>query len=87
MVYILLTLWVIAFSLFIRNQLVWGFRIKLTKLCYARELEHTDKYDFEYTLDLNNKYSYTRMLFSFKPLKLKYWFTEEEIKELTTPYC
>lgn len=87
MVYILLTLWVIAFSLFIRNQLVWGFRIKLIKLRYARELEHIDKHDFEYTLDLNNKYSYTRMLFSFKPLKLKYWFTEEEIKELTTPYC
>ena len=87
MVYILLTLWVIAFSLFIRNQLVWGFRIKLIKLRYARELEHIDKYDFKYTLDLNNKYSYTRMLFSFKPLELKYWFTEEEIKELTTSYC
>lgn len=26
-----------------------------------------------------DKYSYERMLFSFKPLKLEYWYDEEEI--------
>lgn len=29
-----------------------------------------------------DRYSYEKMLFSFKPLKLEYWFTEEEIKYL-----
>lgn len=29
-----------------------------------------------------NKYSYRQMLFSFKPLNLKSWYTEEEINEI-----
>ena len=26
-----------------------------------------------------DKYSYARMIFSFRPLKLEYWYDEEEI--------
>lgn len=29
---------------------------------------------------LTQKHSFNRMIYSFKPLKLKYWYTEEEIK-------
>lgn len=28
------------------------------------------------------KYSYEQFLYSLKPLKLEYWFTEEELKEI-----
>lgn len=31
-----------------------------------------------------DKHSYDRMLYSLKPLKLKYWFTDEEIKEINS---
>ena len=34
----------------------------------------------EYQSKILNKYSYSQLLFSFKPLKLKYWFTEDEIE-------
>lgn len=30
--------------------------------------------------DICNRNSYDKMLYSIKPLKVKYWFTEEEIK-------
>jgi hypothetical protein len=34
-----------------------------------------------------DKYPYDEMLYSFKPLKLKYWFTDEEIKLLMNGNC
>lgn len=30
----------------------------------------------------SDKWTFDRMLYSFKPLKLEYWFTEEEIREI-----
>ncbi|MDE5902806.1 MAG: hypothetical protein K2H21_06270 [Muribaculaceae bacterium] len=33
--------------------------------------------------DIVERYSYDRMLYSLRPLKLEAWFTEEEIKILT----
>lgn len=34
----------------------------------------------DYMWSLTQKYSFNKMVCSFKPLKLKYWYTEEEIK-------
>ena len=31
-----------------------------------------------------NKYTYNNMIFSIKPLKLKYWFTEEELLKINS---
>lgn len=31
-----------------------------------------------------DKYTYEQMLYSFKPLKIESWYTEEEIKRITS---
>ena len=86
----LVALLFIILSIFIlcRNDKVYTFRIDIISMCHRynmyhviRCLEYTDAYS-----RFLDKYTYNRMIFSFKPLKLKYWFTEEEIKELTKYY-
>lgn len=80
----------IILSIFIlcRNDKVYTFRMGIIEMCHRynmyhaiRGLEYTDAYS-----RFLDKYTYNRMTFSFRPLKLKYWFTEEEIKELTKYY-
>lgn len=61
------------FYLLIRNDKVLNLRINIIYLELCNKIT-IGKY--------SKRYSYSKMLFSFKPLKLKYWFTEEEIKEL-----
>jgi hypothetical protein len=39
--------------------------------------EHHDSF----IKDIYNRYTYYDYFFSFKPLKSKYWFTEEEVNE------
>ena len=72
--------------LFVRNFFVMKFRSKIIDLCYKHNLRRIDKawrrgyksaYDWFF-----HKYSYEKFLFSFKPLKLKYWYTKEEIERL-----
>lgn len=59
---------VLIYYFFIRNKFVYDFSIRLFNI------------DCKYGTKLNDKHSYEDMLFSFKPLKLKYWFTEEELR-------
>lgn len=69
---ILVSLVLILFLLIdIRSSKVSNFRISLVLL---------DLSDDRIRM-LHNKYTYNQMLFSFKPLKLEAWFTEEELKE------
>lgn len=56
--------------LLIRNEMVYKFMMKLIDI------------DREYNTKLINKYTYSRMLFSLKRLKLTSWFTEEELKDV-----
>lgn len=63
-----------------RNNKVLDFRLKIINLEYQRSLEAIKQGLYFKHKDLYNKYSYNKMLYSIKPLKLKYWFTEEEIK-------
>ena len=63
-----------------RNQKVFDFRMRILNLetnKYLAEKSHK-KNPFE----LYDRYTYGEMFFSFKPLKLEYWFTKEEVKSL-----
>ena len=83
---IMCVLLALAGYLFVRNYFVMMFRSKIIDLCYKHNLRRIDEtlgVDYESAYDwFFNKYSYEIFLFSFKPLKLKYWFTEEEIERL-----
>ena len=76
--------WIASFYILIRNQLVFRFFTKLINMSHEYELRHLLEHHndaFEWFCD---KHSYNRMLFSLKPLKLKYWFSDEEIKEINS---
>jgi hypothetical protein len=38
--------------------------------------------DISYLWEILDDISYEKMLFSFKPLKMEYWFTDDELKLL-----
>ena len=83
-----------GFYLMFRNERVGVFRISLNHILsgflinYLESLGDDENFrkhraEYEY-LDkskeyLWNKYTYSQMLFSFKPLRLDKWFTDEEI--------
>lgn len=78
-----------------RNKQVGEFQMYIVYLAFKPEETYLkctpdDKFSLkEYHALLNqrdkiiNAVSYERMLYSIKPLKLKYWYTEEQIKFLT----
>lgn len=86
--YLILIL-VIAARIFIRIDEVSAFRrdvIKrvsntldnqILKELYLKSWWSTHR---DYMWSLTQKHSFNRMVYSFKPLKLKYWYTEEEIR-------
>ena len=92
---VVLILMVLCLYLLNRNNKVYYFNKSLCKFLLG-ELErilNTYKDDYEFHEDKDNyncikdkintlldKYSYNKYLFSFKPLKLEKWFTEEEIE-------
>lgn len=69
-----------------RNYYVGKFRSKVINLCYKHNLRRIDETmggNYESAYDwFFHKYSYEEMLFSFKLLKLEYWYTKEEIERL-----
>ena len=85
---------VFGFYLMFRNERVGFFRVALNHLLcdflinYLESLDDDEDFrkhraEYEY-LDKSkdymwNKYTYDQMLFSFKPLRLDKWFTDEEI--------
>ena len=93
--FIVLILIVLCFYILYRNNKVYYFCISLGNILYD-ELErilntykdddefHEDEINYSYIKGkveiLLNKHSYDKYLFSFKPLKLKNWFTEEELE-------
>ena len=71
----------IVFLLYLlyRNNKVYRFRNDILDHMYYSDI------DWDKWLKARNiytKYSYDDMVFSFKPIKLESWFTEEEIKLL-----
>ena len=74
-----------GFWMLFRNDKVCAFRNKISDLEYKRRIEAIRQGLYFKDLNLHDKYSYNDMLYSFKPLKLEKWFTEEEIRYLTIP--
>jgi len=76
---ILLPLVLIIFSLyfFIRNELVYNFRLKLLERVY-------DGYNWQNKANVYRKVSYHKMMLSFKPLRLKYFYSQEDIETLNS---
>ena len=83
---ILCILWVGIIFLLIRNNKVYKFRTrlfyKLLKYGDRRIAEGDFTSYYKMVSIFMYRYSYERMVFSFRPLKLESWFTEDEIKEL-----
>ena len=67
-----------------RNERVCLFREMLSDMAYEYQMRHiydSRKNAFQWFC---NKHSYGEMLYSFKPLKLEYWFTEIELYEINS---
>lgn len=65
-----------------RGDKVIEFRCMIRELCFEYSLRHPphckmSSYDW-----FTNKYTFKQMLFSIKPLKLKYWYTKEELDKI-----
>lgn len=84
---------VLSIYFLIRNDNVLDFRLNYVRNAYDYLyktlhccINEEDLYEYDKLCDIVwdaiDRYSYEKMLFSFKPLKLEYWFTEEEIEYL-----
>lgn len=68
-----------------RNYRTYTFKKELLNMASESACKAIDECKFDEwkkSYDVLDKHSYKSMLFSTKPLKLKYWFTEQEIKIL-----
>lgn len=82
---IFIIIYIIAIVLFIlnlyfikRDYKVYSFRKEIIDLTHSGII--LDEELFYKRMYLSDKHSYNKMLYSFKPLKLEYWYTPEEIK-------
>lgn len=78
---------VIDIYLMLRNNEVLVFSRKLIHMAgnYHRRHLELDLQGKESAFNwFSNKYPYWRLLFSFKPLKLEYWFTQEELDKINS---
>ena len=69
---------IISMYVIIRNAKVHKFRLYLINLIYDK----VDAVNFWDARRLFDKHTYRKMLYSFKPLKMEYWFTDDELKLL-----
>lgn len=84
---ILILFFVISVYMLFRNNQTYEFAIKLSEMAFAYNVRHIkDRINNSDNDDafvwFSGKYSYERLLFSIKPLKLEYWFTEEELNKI-----
>lgn len=78
-------LFIICIYLLIRNNKVYEFRNYLIDLACKYNCNEIAKGNLDYISAYEwfvDKYTYDKMLFSFKPLKLESWYTKEEIEEM-----
>lgn len=61
-----------------RDYKVYNFRKEIIDLTHSGII--LDEELFYKRMYLSDKHSYNKMLYSFKPLKLEYWYTLEEIE-------
>ena len=87
---VILTMLIIMFLgltyILIRNHKVFKFRIYITDLICSKLCDMitdgTSYKDASCLWNMLKDISYDEMLYSFKPLKMECWFTEEELKLL-----
>ena len=78
LVFIILCL--LELNLFIRNEYVYEFKVKILNDVYRpKQNANLSEDNLKIADAIIEKLIRDQMLFSFKPLKLKYWFTDEEI--------
>lgn len=76
--------------LLIRNERVLRFRIYIAECAYNYERDLLSAFSCGEIFDISeynmkradaivDKWSYDRMLYSLKPLKVEYWYTDDEI--------
>ena len=94
LVVVMLIVFIALAYLMIRNTFVYNFKMHLSYICHSICKEHISKiyeyysifdYDKDHEklikmLDSMSNISYEKMLYSFKPLKPKYWLNEEQMK-------
>ena len=82
---ILIALLLLNIYIMIRNSRVYPFRMSVLENIDS-EVTKRIKQDaitikeISQMFGILNTVSYAKMLFSFKPLKVEYWFTKEELK-------
>lgn len=82
---ILLFLLFLSFYILHRNNKVYDFCMMLSKMSYNYNMRRIDEGRYDETDAYEwfaEKYTYFRFLYSFKPLKLEKWFTEEELSTI-----
>lgn len=75
--------WALVY-LMIRNSLVGKFRIRLIDLSYiwSRNCDSNKQEDWAFSWFYESLPYHEKMMFSFKPLKLKNWCTQEQLDKL-----
>ena len=67
-----------------RNDKVYDFRMSILRhidsVARLKIIEGATAKEINQMFEVLNASSYAKMLHSFKPLKVEYWFTEEELK-------
>ena len=81
---ILIPLWLLSIYFFKRNGKVYNFRISILmhidSVAKSKIIEGATDKEIHQMYEVLSASSYAKMLHSFKPLKVEYWFTEEELK-------
>jgi len=95
LIVVLIATMVSAIYVIWRNENVYNFRIEVINKCYdvlgsfleslKNDKELNERHEELEQLKMKkdeilSKHSYESMVFSLKPLKLKYWYTNEEIE-------
>lgn len=83
----IVTIWLLGLIYFlIRNYKVFNFRMYIADLIYSKGCDMINDgashRDIFYLWDMLDDISHEEMLYSFKPLKMECWFTDEELKSL-----
>ena len=72
--------------LLVRNYMVYNFEVMLIDLSHEWNIRHIEEFSVSDNAFrwFSDKYTYNQLLFSFKPLKLEAWFTEEELDKINS---
>ena len=77
---------IISMYVLIRNNKVCKFRMYIADLIYSRACDMINDGAYHGDIfglwDMLDDISYEEMLYSFKPLKMECWFTDDELKSL-----